>query len=220
MKKTLKEIYPTFDSIKSLLFNVQSVVGDDEGGYPLLWPDFDESKLAEMTLQYYVGRVKRFTTSLLDYLDESNELANLPEHIANRFSDNWIRIYNSYFKTDYNPLDNYAMHETRTPNLTEQIDSSSNSKGKSTTSSGVYGFNSTESVPTADSETNTENLEDDNFSASTKRNTGTETLTRSGNIGVTTSQQMLQAELEVRAYDYWKMVFDDLDSLLLRGIIC
>ncbi|MBQ7802984.1 hypothetical protein IJ380_03985 [Candidatus Saccharibacteria bacterium] len=220
MKKTLKEVYPTFDSIKTLLFNIQSAVGDDDDGNPILWPDFSEDSLEEMTLQYYVGRTKRIVTTLVNYLNESSELSSLPEHIAKRFSDNWIRVYNAYFKSDYNPLDNYAMHETRTPDLTEQIDASANSKSKSTTSSGVYGFNSSESVPTADSESNTEALEDDNYSASTKKNTGTETIHRTGNIGVKMSQEMLRAEIEVRSYDYWKMVFDDLDSLLLRGMIC
>lgn len=38
-------------------------------------------------------------------------------------------------------------------------------------------------------------------------------LTRSGNIGVTTSQQMLQSEFDVRAYRFFEQMFRDIDSL-------
>lgn len=40
------------------------------------------------------------------------------------------------------------------------------------------------------------------------------TLTRSGNIGVTTSQQMLQSEREVWLWDYFEIVFSDIDKML------
>ena len=38
-------------------------------------------------------------------------------------------------------------------------------------------------------------------------------LTRSGNIGVTTSQQMVRDELEVWQWNYFQMVFEDIDSI-------
>lgn len=54
--------------------------------------------------------------------------------------------------------------------------------------------------------------------AATGTKATTETKSRSGNIGVTTSQQMLQSELEVRRYDFYKMIFNDMDSLIFMKI--
>lgn len=43
-------------------------------------------------------------------------------------------------------------------------------------------------------------------------------LTRSGNIGVTTSQQMLQSEIELRKWLYYQSVFNDIDTILTLSI--
>lgn len=43
-------------------------------------------------------------------------------------------------------------------------------------------------------------------------------LTRSGNIGVTTSQQMLESELDLRQWIYFENVMKDIDSLLTLNI--
>lgn len=44
------------------------------------------------------------------------------------------------------------------------------------------------------------------------------TLARSGNIGVTTSQQMLQSEIDLRKWLYYQSVFNDIDSILTLSI--
>lgn len=43
-------------------------------------------------------------------------------------------------------------------------------------------------------------------------------LTRSGNIGVTTSQQMAQSEIELRKWLYYESVFNDIDNILTLSI--
>lgn len=43
-------------------------------------------------------------------------------------------------------------------------------------------------------------------------------LTRSGNIGLTTSQQMLQSEIELRKWLYYQSVFNDIDNILTLSI--
>ena len=99
------------------------------------------------------------------------------------------------------------MEETRTPDITKQIDGD----GETTTSSdsGIHGFNSVESNPSSD----VDGHQKDEISR-TETETGTETIERSGNIGVTTSQQMLQSEFEVRKFDFYKMIYEDIDSIL------
>lgn len=105
--------------------------------------------------------------------------------------------------------------ETVTPNLTDTETPNETRNGNS----GVYGFNSATAVPdTTDTETRTgTNTRTTTGSSATQYNTsdadtGTQTtqdthndtetrtyaLTRSGNIGVTTSQQMLESEMQLR----------------------
>ena len=115
--------------------------------------------------------------------------------------------------------------ETETPNTTTQDDND------------VFGFNSVESVP-SDSRTihntgtnqTTYNTQETDTGSQTGRDTGiqsfadggsdTETrnymLTRSGNIGVTTSQQMIEAERNLwRMWDFFRgIVYPDIDRVL------
>jgi hypothetical protein len=108
------------------------------------------------------------------------------------------------------------MGETRTPDLTET--STVKSDVKTTGSNKVYGFNSAAAVPATetDAETKTQGASADN--QSTRTNTGTESLTRSGNIGVTTSQQMLISELDLRTqHEFEEIVFAMLDNIMTCG---
>ena len=146
--------------------------------------------------------------------------------IENRFGAKWNRIY-SALNSVYNPLENYNMSETRTPNLTEtRTPNLTQSETASNTSStdvenGVYGFNSTNSNPSTDStgsQTDSLNRTNTETGTETKTNTGTESLSRSGNIGVTSSQQLLESELELRKYDFYQMIYNDVDSILCLKI--
>lgn len=65
-------------------------------------------------------------------------------------------------------------------------------------------------------DTQTRQLTDSSSSSVTEDNSGTEAyeLHRAGNIGVTTSQQMLQSERELWTWSYFDQIFKDLDSEL------
>lgn len=122
-----------------------------------------------------------------------------------RFNTKWSKIYDALL-IEYNPLENYSSTEIETPNLTDT--SKANSKvtvkqSGSTFDTAVYQpFSSTE----------TAGNENDNKVTTTK--TGTRTVTKSGNIGVTTSQQMLQSEFEVRQYDFYQGIYNDIDEFI------
>ena len=128
--------------------------------------------------------------------------------------------YSGLYKTtllEYNPIENYSMTEigtdTRTPNLTTTDNSNIGSQANSTTS--------TDSVSPYDTQTFTDSnktIVSENNGAredsNTKTETGTETTThefnRSGNIGVTTSQQMLESERKVVNFTFLKIVFSNI----------
>lgn len=124
--------------------------------------------------------------------------------------------------------------DTETPNITNTVENS------------VYGFNSTSYVPSSKETTTTNGnntterdhtLKDTgtvvNADSGSDKDTGTVqyadtgsdtqtnsyTMTRQGNIGVTTSQQMLESEYELRKRNYFRdVVFADLDKLLTLNI--
>ena len=154
--------------------------------------------------------------------------------IYNRFGYKWKKIYDA-LTTDYKPLENYNMFQKRTPDITREdtYDTTDERTPNLTTSGedsaktdvGIYGFNSTSGNNSTDSNGESSSSQsvtgtDTNTKTGTITNTesGTEELERSGNIGVTTSQQMLESELKLREYDFYKTIYKDIDSILCLGI--
>lgn len=108
-----------------------------------------------------------------------------------------------------------------------------NRAGTDNNTSGVYGFNSSTSVNSDTSSGNNSMLETRNLSSSESiddtetrnLNNTSETdsehareLTRSGNIGVTTSQQMIDSERKLWEWNFFNVVFSDIDSILCLDI--
>lgn len=105
--------------------------------------------------------------------------------------------------------------------------------GSSSSDNGIYGFNSSSAVGDTDNSSTVSNTRTDNIT-NTDDTTETETrnladsrneirsdsrtLTRSGNIGVTTSQQMIQSEIELWQWNFFKTVFADIDSVCCLDI--
>lgn len=128
--------------------------------------------------------------------------------------------YSGLYKTtllEYNPIENYSMSEsgtdTRTPNITTTDSMNVGEQNNSTTS--------TDSVSPYDTQTFTDSnktIVTENNGARVDSNTRTETGTettkhdfkRSGNIGVTTSQQMLESERKVVNFTFLKIVFNNI----------
>ena len=70
--------------------------------------------------------------------------------------------------------------------------------------------------------TNTETLNRTDATTYGKKDTAsgkdTRTLTRSGNIGVTTSQMMLQSSLELWKWNFFCDIFKDVDSIFTLSV--
>ena len=154
------------------------------------------------------------------------------------FKRKWDRLWEVETAT-YNPIENYSMTETETPNISKKesvsddysLNSDVETKEKQTVTTNsdgdnaVYGFNSTNPVPTAEgtqnSTTTAERLPADNKISQKQTQsgyreqseTGTRTLTRSGNIGVTTTQQMIQSSIELSKWTFLAEGMRDLDSM-------
>lgn len=204
-------------SFINLLKVVRSTMGKDAEDHYLLWDDLSEDQLGEMSMDIYYKLYKRYPIEYLKVLHEEslNIIGDISSIIVSRFGANFKSVYDAYFKTPYKPLENYSMHEKRTPNLTNTA--TTESKIITEGESGEYGFNSSESVPSTTSKTTSTADADENITTTTA--TGTEDLERAGNIGTLTTQRMMSEEIELRKFDYWNMVYDSISGWMCRGLL-
>lgn len=138
---------------------------------------------------------------------ESMARGQLCAMLIDKFANSWNRIYNALVESEYKPLDNYNMVQEETPDITH----TKNVKQNVTTKNDGYGFNSTSAVPQTESNISGDAEENEEINTES----GKRTLTRSGNIGVTTSQQMLQSELDLRSQNHFMdIIMNDTDSIL------
>lgn len=152
----------------------------------------------------------------------------LAKLIWQRYGDAWEHIYNALI-AEYEPLENYKMHEETSPDLTDTYGVSDDyEKRRHTetnadvdTETSVYGFNSSSPVPSGKSNTSGNALNNNAEDVETQKGTRTEkktgktTVDRSGNIGVTTSQQMLESEIQVRIKNHMDdIIYNDCDQVL------
>ena len=181
---------------------------------------FDKSVLPLKTLYYH------YCENAVDW-DDSDSIEGFLKHIAKvsyaRFGFNWEKVYDAYFVKTYNPIENYDMEQVRTPNLTTDtdIDRKQDTKVESGGETSVVPFNESEATLTGKTKGDVETTEEltKNHIDNKTTETGTDTLTRHGNIGVTTSQQMLQSELNLRVLDFQKRIFDDISRVMFRDYI-
>lgn len=157
-----------------------------------------------LDMEYYLNHSGEKYISPLTYQlyhkDDTTYLTKLASIIKLKFADKWNKLYKAFFIDEYNPIENYSMVEDE--NVNSSITNTTNGKNN------IYGFNTTaeDGVPQDNSsvETTTSGDFDDNHRQ----------LTRSGNIGVTTSQQMLQSEIDLRQWDFYNMIMEDIDSIM------
>lgn len=146
------------------------------------------------------------------------------------FNKKWARNW-AVLTAEYNPIENYSMVEdsklTRDNKETHSGTDSSVTTGSvadSATSSSedeVSAFNSStyqDAAKTTGTGGNTRtynNLTDANTHGHIIDNDDDERnhLTRSGNIGVTTSQQMIQSDIDLWKWNFFYEIFNDIDNI-------
>ena len=171
-------------------------------------------------------------------------LANI---IKAKFGEKWSKLY-ATLSLEYNPIENYRMVEThegsdththtpenwvetttQTPTDWKTTSEGLKADNESESSNSYYGFGDDDGHPTTDVVTSVKNKQTTETSGTyqtetTKEGTETDTiehdttLTRSGNIGVTTSQQMIESERKLWDYNIFKTIYEDVDSILTLSI--
>ena len=170
------------------------------------------------------------------YYDTENNTSNT--NMVKQASD-YIALYGKSHKyeydklvdtlsLEYNPIENYSMTEkgtdTRTPNITQTnkgvntntvgVDTSITT-GKTTFDKSNSFINDTKTTNTG---TNTD-TQDINTTVTTAGNEKTvHEFTRSGNIGVTTSQQMIESERQLAMFSVVDLFVKAIADIILIGV--
>ena len=170
------------------------------------------------------------TESFIDSDGQLNQLGTekLAEILLKKYLINWQRLWDTNVAS-YTPIHNYDMSEVSTTRKADaESENSDNirssSIGTETSSDETdykYGINTGEvPKPSDKSEIGSEVSTSEDTETTNQRNkVGAEEtegeVHRFGNIGVTTTQKLLQEEREVWLWNYYKQIFSDLDKELV-----
>lgn len=202
-------------------------------GAELPWADSVDSTVLD--IEYFGNRSggKFVAPVIMNLLGDEVELTEsdrvlLARIIWTKFGEPWKHLWDTNVIA-YNPIHNYNMTDRREMAKGESeakaghdssVDTTTHGRGNEVTEN-VAGLNNTnnkgkladvsisqESGTTG--VTGQRDTKDDTVRASNE----VETTTRSGNIGVTTTQAMLTAEREVWMWNFFDQVYKDVDSVL------
>ena len=139
-------------------------------------------------------------------------MSTLCDCIIEMFGENWNRLHTALY-IDYNPIENYDGNEEETisNDTTTKVKTDINTE----TGNKFFGFNSAGGKDNGSSNVHVTGSDDNN--KSNTQGESTRTLHKHGNMGVTTSQQMIESELELRKNKFYEAIFADLDSLVVSG---
>lgn len=145
------------------------------------------------------------------------------------FIKKWTRNW-TILTMEYNPIENYAMSDTHTfehgkKETNSGTDTTRRTGTDTVTHTGdneneVSAFNSSTYQDSAKVTQNTTDLDTRNMNDAlehghviTNSGVDTERTTRTGNIGVTTSQQMAESDLQLWRWNFFYEVFSDIDNV-------
>lgn len=181
----------------------------------------DEEKAAIYEFLYFHNSYSKIISFLYEeVVNNASLMSILTSSIIERYKDKWNRLYDSLITQQYNPLENYSMEESEKSKVAnvDSVKSNSSDSGTANSTNDNYGFNSITAQPATKSTTTTSATSTNNVDG-TKTTDSDKTLTRKGNIGVTTSQQMLESEVILRnKYLFQDIIFKDLDDILMLDI--
>lgn len=140
------------------------------------------------------------------------QMTTISHIISNRYTFKWQRLYDIY-KTNYDAMSPYDMSIDE--ESSDTLDTKSKSTNSSTDQSNFFGYNDTsdDGVPQSRDINTTERTDEYN-----RTNPKTRTITRKGNIGNITKQELIEKERNVLKWQMWDTIYGDLDNILTSGI--
>ena len=186
---------------------------------------------------------KKMTSPLVDFFIntetgkiDSTSMTLLANIIYTKYGAKWRKQYDTMF-FEYDPISNYDMIEIMKDDETKHVfghktdvafsnesENANEYESSDETENTKAGFNSSDYQKDNATNTTSSGSQSNNTNASgtqsnTESGTNTDTrnykLTRTGNIGVTTSQQMIEAERQLWMWNFFEaIVYPDIDRVL------
>ncbi len=151
-----------------------------------------------------VNRLCLLTTDYSVMVADLNWLKQTIESTSYAYMNSFERWFNA-LNMKYNPIENYDRLEEFDTDTTYNGDVSSNTKLDNSSTNNVNGYDSNNLVPESSSTDNTLNVSSNRSNGSNKEK---KVGRIHGNIGVTTSQQMLEQEFKIGYYNIVDMIVD------------
>lgn len=198
-------------------------------GFSVPWAELNINDMLDSEYIYNCAYSRYVSPLVKNIAGDDGELSSedktyIAGIIYNMFSTRWSKLWETML-FEYNPIENYSMTEEMTNDETTitygRVDTLAKVKNTTDTdTTEVQGFDSSSYKPSeqytsahtgTDTDTNTQSGEDTH-----ERNY---TLTRSGNIGVTTSQQMIESERVLWNWlFFYDVVFPDINRVLSLSV--
>lgn len=129
-----------------------------------------------------------------------------------RYYEKWTKLYDTLVN-NFNPFSPYKMTISDTTKDNLKSNESAHYNDNSSNDNSVYGFNASDPTPTSkDSGTGSGNSTNEK----TRTSDISRAITREGNIGNVTMQQLTQQQREMLQWQFWDVIFTDTDKLLTR----
>lgn len=201
----VKEIYNDFNNG---LFNSNS--------FKTLFTFMPEFCNIYTDIEYLLNRSgEKIASPLLENLSNKtiDEINNILSNVLfNKYGEDWKKQLNA-LKVEYKPLENYNRIFIKEQDEDQKTTTTDNSE--TTSENEKMAFDS--EVYSKDTKTTTKG-NGGAVVSDTKIKVNTYKETTTGNIGVTTNQQMLESELKLRdKYKFLNIVFKDVDEVLTIG---
>ena len=188
-----KFIFNKLSNVYTNEFNKLGFTNDDD--LELFINSFD--KTLSLTFEYYFN-IYRDSENGYDLM-----ISKLCERIHSKFMPNWLRLAEA-INSEYNPIENYSMEENE--NIGSKIVVDNNNDVN------VFGYNTTNDDGVPNSKETGKTTSTGDF-ADNKRK-----LSRSGNIGIITTQQMIESSITLARHKLLDYIFKDLNEFLFLAI--
>lgn len=191
------------------------------------WQDDNINTMLDSEYHFNIAGARFCSPLVRRYADEDDgslteaNCAALAGILFAMYGQKWNKLWDT-LNFEYDPIQNYSMTEKMRDHEKETIYDSEELRTPDTervTINDLQGFNSSDYVP-SDKTTETETGTDSRTHTGTDTETLKYDLTREGNIGVTTSQQMIESErnLWVLWQFFYDVVFPDINRVLTLSI--
>ena len=210
------------------IFGALSTLGEE-----MPWDDHAEAETLD--IEYFGNHSggKFVAPVVMNLLGDTESLLDadrivLAKIIWTKFGEPWKHLWETNVVV-YNPIHNYNMSETRhlerddtgtQDDSTSSVDTITHGRTNEVTDF-TYGMNNADELGKRSSRTTSQEGGTTSTSGTgsldrdtTDNRVEDETITRAGNIGVTTTQQMLTADRELWLWNYFDQVYKDIDSVL------